>query len=253
MGEESELLRVEKVTRVIGSGTEAFVPLHPTSLTLEAGQVVMITGPSGSGKTTLLSILGCILSPTSGRVFVATKETTHLSGAQRAAVRAQSFGFIFQQYHLFDSLSALGNVTLAAAMKGFTGGEARDESLSLLELVGLGAKARTLPGKLSGGEKQRVAIARALVGRPRVLLCDEPTAALDTTNALTTIRLLRNLAKDQGRLVVIVTHDHRLEAFADRVLAMEDGRVVGETSDPAGGETGKSGKAPGKFLPQSGD
>jgi putative ABC transport system ATP-binding protein len=228
------ILLLEQATRVIGQGPEAFVPLQPTTTSFESGQVVMICGPSGSGKTTLLSIMGCILRPTSGKVVVSGVDATSQSGSELTRIRAKHFGFIFQQYHLFASLSALGNIELAGAMKGSASQDRREDCQALLEQVGLTTRAHLLPGKLSGGEKQRVAIARALVGNPQILLCDEPTAALDTKNALNTISLLRNLAHEQGQLVVIVTHDNRLETYADRILSMEDGRIMRDEPGQAG-------------------
>lgn len=240
MPADGPILFLEQATRVIGQGPEAFVPLQPATVAFEAGQVVMICGPSGSGKTTLLSIMGCILRPTSGKVVVAGMEATSLGGSELTRIRARHFGFIFQQYHLFDSLSALGNIELAGAMKGSATRDHREECKALLEQVGLTTRAHLLPGKLSGGEKQRVAIARALVGNPQILLCDEPTAALDTKNAVNTISLLRNLAHEQGRLVVIVTHDSRLESYADRILSMEDGQILRDESGRADKKVGLS-------------
>lgn len=221
---ETALLRVEGVDRVIGSGPNRIIPLQPTSLTLEAGNIVLICGPSGSGKTTLLSILGCILRPDHGEIFVMGESTKNLSTSAISQLRARHFGFIFQQFHLFPSLSAQGNIDLAVAMKP----RAKDHPKTgdLLTRVGLAKKGAIFPSKLSGGEKQRVAIARALVGNPSIILCDEPTASLDTENAMAMIKVLKDLAHERNSLVVLVTHDHRLENQGDRRIQMEDGRVI---------------------------
>ncbi len=224
---DQSILRVEGISRIIGTGAGTIIPLHPTHLTLESGRMVIISGPSGSGKTTLLSILGCILKPDLGELHFWGKATKHLTNSAMAQLRAKHFGFIFQQYHLFESLSALGNLAIAATMKNQ---ETASTSLKeLLKRVGLEKKAHVMPGKLSGGEKQRVAIARALVGEPSLILCDEPTGALDTENAMVTANILRKLVDEKNCLVVLVTHDPRLEPFADRIIQMEDGRIKHDT------------------------
>jgi putative ABC transport system ATP-binding protein len=225
------LLELDQVTKTYGSGANAFVALQPLSLVLERGEVVLIMGPSGSGKTTLLSVMGCILRPTGGRVLVDGADAVKLNEGALPALRARMFGFIFQQYHLFDALTAQENVEMALRMKFGSYPHAARESARLLSLVGLGQKLRRKPRSLSGGERQRVAIARALAGHPPLLFGDEPTAALDTTNALAVVTMLRQLAQEDQRTVVLVSHDHRLEAFADRTLHMEDGTIKAVTSN----------------------
>ncbi len=220
------LLELKRVVKAYGSGEQVFVALWTTSLTLERGEVVVIVGPSGSGKTTLLSIMGCTLRPTSGQVLVQDVDATQLGEGDLPALRGRCFGFIFQQYHLFAALTALENVEMALVMKFGTYPQARAEAARLLTTVGLGRRLHYKPATLSGGERQRVAIARALSGGPPLLLCDEPTAALDSTNAMATVELLQKLAHEENRGVVIVTHDHRLEQFADRVMTMEDGWIT---------------------------
>jgi putative ABC transport system ATP-binding protein len=184
--------------------------------------MLALMGPSGSGKTTLLMVLGCLLRPTQGEVWVQGQALSRLTERERSYLRLARMGFIFQSYNLFPALTALENVTLSAVLKGTTSQEARD----LLEAVGLGERLHALPAKLSGGEKQRVAIARALTGAPAILLADEPTAALDTRNGLAVVALLRDIAHQRERAVVVVTHDPRVAAQADRRITLEDGKLL---------------------------
>jgi putative ABC transport system ATP-binding protein len=179
-------------------------------------------GPSGSGKTTLLMVMGCLLSPTRGRVSVEGNDVQGLSDRALSRLRLQRIGFVFQSYNLFPALKAVENIRVALELKR------RDvrEAEALLDRVGLTARAGAFPAELSGGEKQRVAIARALAGDPGIILADEPTAALDSTNGRLIVSLLRDLAVDQDRAVVIVTHDSRVADAAHRVVRLEDGRVV---------------------------
>jgi putative ABC transport system ATP-binding protein len=214
------------VTKVFGAGDTQVVALHEADLSIHPGEILLIEGPSGSGKTTLISILGLLMRPTAGRVFLHGEDVTDVPERARSALRAQALGFIFQGFNLFPALTALDNVALAIKMKHGRGRDADREARRLLVSVGLETRMHHLPAQLSGGQKQRVAIARALGGDPAILLGDEPTAALDTKTALGVMALLRSLATDQGRAVVVVTHDPRLERFADRVARVEDGRVV---------------------------
>jgi putative ABC transport system ATP-binding protein len=188
---------------------------------------MLLMGPSGSGKTTLLSIIGCILRPTSGVVRILGREVSHLSERELPRVRREHVGFVFQGFNLFQALTASQNVELALHLKGISRWEARRRAAELLDHVGLAAKRSTYPADLSGGQKQRVAIARALAGEPSVILADEPTAALDWKSGLALMRLLRDLAHQRERAVVLVTHDSRIVAFADRIVRIEDGRIVG--------------------------
>jgi putative ABC transport system ATP-binding protein len=213
------------VTKTFGSGETAVHALVSADLVVNEGEVLLIEGPSGSGKTTLLSILGLLLRPTSGQVLVDGESAADLPESAYPDLRAQVFGFIFQGFNLFPALSALENVELAMHVRRPGSKNGRAESKRLLTEVGLGHRLAHLPADLSGGEKQRVAIARALCGGPRVILGDEPTAALDTKTGLGVVELLRRASHDGGRAVVIVTHDPRLERFADRVVYVEDGRV----------------------------
>ncbi len=199
--------------------------LESASLEVEKGEVVLLMGPSGSGKTTLLSIMGCILRPSGGEVRINNRVVSNLSERDLPAVRLKHIGFIFQGFNLFPTLSAQENVELTLDVKGIGGRDARKKAAELIDRVGLSERRTAFPADLSGGQKQRVAIARALAGDPEIILADEPTAALDTATGQNVVELLRDLARDRGRSVIMVTHDSRLEQFADRIVHIADGRT----------------------------
>jgi putative ABC transport system ATP-binding protein len=231
------MLEARDITKVFQSGAGAVMPLKGINVDLMAGELTLLMGPSGSGKTTLLSILGCILSPTSGTLTVAGHPTAGMSPEQLAALRRRYIGFIFQSYNLFPTLSAEQNVKLALDLRGQRGSEATIRAQRALQQVGLRHRMKSFPGNLSGGEQQRVAVARAIVGAPSVLLADEPTAALDSENGLAVMQLLSEIAKDTSRAVLAVTHDPRTVPFATRVLRIEDGVIVSEERRAEGVET----------------
>ncbi len=219
------LARLVGIGKIYGSGETAVTALANASLDIRAGEVTLIEGPSGSGKTTLISILGLLLKPTSGEVWLEGKNVAGFGERDLPPLRARNFGFVFQGFNLFPALTALENVAIAIQMKDPGRKDPRGEAKRLLELVDLGPRIHHLPADLSGGQKQRVAIARALGGNPPIIIGDEPTAALDTKTALSVMDLLRELASVHGRAVVVVTHDPRLERFADRVVRVEDGLI----------------------------
>jgi len=200
--------------------------LRGVSMDVAAGEVVALEGPSGSGKTTLLSILGCILTPTSGEVVVAGETIDAARPALLRDVRRRSIGFVFQQYNLFPALTALENVEYALNVKGRRGASARAEAEQALVRVDLADRLHFLPRDLSGGQKQRVAIARALAGSPEVLLADEPTANLDTAVGASVLELFRDLARKESKGLLIVTHDPKVRQIADRVVGIRDGRLA---------------------------
>lgn len=206
-----------------GTGTQRAAVLNSINLEIHPGEVHLLMGPSGSGKTTLLSILGGILTPTVGTVQLLGQEVTRLSRSKRSQFRLKHLGFIFQDFNLMPALTAFENVELAVTLKGMKGRAARHEAIHLLDQVELTDRAHQLPRDLSGGQKQRVAIARALAGNPQIIMADEPTAALDSRSGYAVIALLRKLAKEYNRTVVIVTHDPRIVDVADRVTYLEDG------------------------------
>ena len=223
----SAAIEVRDLTKTYAEGAAAARALDGVNLDVERGEMVLLMGPSGSGNTTLVSIMGCILRPTSGSVRIAGREVSGLPERDLPAVRLHHIGFVFQGFNLFPTLTAAENVEVALDLKKIRGAEARRRSGSLLDQVGLSDKLAAYPADLSGGQKQRVAIARALAGEPEIVLADEPTAALDKESGATVLKMLRRLAHDNGRAVVIVTHDARTLEYADRIVRIEDGRIGG--------------------------
>ena len=228
------VLEAENLTKVLGSGAAQVEALKDVSLTLRGGELTLLMGPSGSGKTTLLSVLGCMLAPTSGTVRICGTPVNGADTEKLAQLRRDHVGFVFQSYHLFPTMTAAENVQLALDVRGKTGPKARDMSCEALERVGLAHKIDAFPLELSGGEQQRVAIARAIVSNPSAILADEPTAALDTSNGQAIMSLLATIAKVSSRAVLVVTHDPRLMSVADRILHIEDGRLVDDRRSSTG-------------------
>ena len=214
--------------KFLGDGAGRVQALKGVSLAVAGGELALLMGPSGSGKTTLLSILGCMLTPTSGTIRVGGQATTDAGPEELARIRREHVGFVFQSYHLFPTLTALDNVRLALDVRGENAERAKQKSKEALARVGLALKMGSYPRELSGGEQQRVAIARAIVGNPSVVLADEPTAALDSENGRAIMSVLTEIAKDRGRGVLVVTHDPRIVPFADRIVRIEDGKIIGE-------------------------
>jgi putative ABC transport system ATP-binding protein len=221
-------IHTERLLKRYGDGDNALVALRDVDLDVEASEILFVTGPSGSGKTTLLSILGCVLSPTSGRAEVLGRDITQMSESALSVFRLFHLGFIFQGHNLLASLSALGNVRLPLLLRGIPADEAEQRAVDELVTVGLADKLDRLPRDLSGGQRQRVAIARATAGRPDLLLADEPTASLDATAGREVMDLLTRLARERGTTVLVVTHDSRIFSYADRIVAIEDGRLLKE-------------------------
>jgi putative ABC transport system ATP-binding protein len=218
---------LDEASKVFGSGELEVVALHPGDLVLRAGELVLIAGPSGSGKTTVLSLLGCVLSPTTGRVRIRGEDVSGLSSKELAALRLDCVGFVFQEFNLVEPLPAGENVALPLLLAGLPRAQRKKRAREALAVLGLADRVDSYPRALSGGQKQRVAIARALVTDPLLVLCDEPTAALDHASSDVVMDKLLSLAR-QGRAVAVVSHDLRLTAWADRVVEMIDGRITGE-------------------------
>jgi putative ABC transport system ATP-binding protein len=226
------------IVKFLGHGAGRVQALKGVNLSLRGGELVLMMGPSGSGKTTLLSILGCLMTPTSGQVRLRGRAITSLDPEALARIRRDNIGFVFQSYHLFPTLTAEDNVRLALDVRGER--SQRKAARDVLGMVGLAHKIKAFPGELSGGEQQRVAIARAIVGKASAILADEPTGALDAENGQAIMTLLAGIAKDQSRGVLVVTHDPRILPFASRIVHIEDGRIAGEE---AGGEARKVSKS----------
>lgn len=223
------VVEFREVNRLYGSGETAVHALQSATLTVPAGEVLFVTGPSGCGKTTLLSLAGCVLRPSSGQLHVLGLDVVDLDEAALGRLRLDSIGFVFQAHNLIGSLTARQNVRLPLLLAGWDWDEADRASASMLDSVGLCDKLDRLPGELSGGQRQRVAIARALVGRPRLLLADEPTAALDARSGNDVMILMTNLARERGTTLIVVTHDPRIMSFADRIVTLNDGLIVNDT------------------------
>ncbi len=217
------ILGMVGVTKVYGSGDAAVTALDNVNFEAHAGEVVVIMGPSGAGKTTFLTIAGALLRPTSGSVSISGTEITKLGEKDLPAVRRQHVGFIFQSFNLLESLTSLENVALVMTPERGTGRAATNRARELLNIMGLSHRLKSLPKNLSGGEKQRVAIARALANNPDLLLADEPTANLDSKRGREVMLLMRQIAYEMDKAVVIVSHDHRIREIANRVVWLEDG------------------------------
>jgi putative ABC transport system ATP-binding protein len=220
------VLEATDVVKEFREGSESVSVLKGASLALQRGEIVALEGPSGSGKTTFLTILGCMLTPTSGRVAIEGHEVDPGRPERLPALRRSSIGFVFQQFNLFPALTAAENVEYALNLKGMRGRAAKAEAARVLEAVGMSDRARFLPRDLSGGQKQRVAIARALAGSAPIILADEPTANLDSQVGMQVLELFRTLAKREGRALLIVTHDPKVRDVADRVAHIRDGVIL---------------------------
>ena len=222
------VLVAKGITKELGQGAGRIVAVKGVDITLMPGELTLLMGPSGSGKTTLLSILGCILSATSGTVEIAGTPTADLRPEALARLRRTHIGYIFQSYNLFPTLNALENVRIALDVAGHSGPAAVARAEQALRDVGLESKFKSYPANLSGGEKQRVAVARAIASAPSIVLADEPTAALDSENGHAVMKLLAEIARSQNRSILVVTHDPRTLRYADRVIQIEDGLIVSE-------------------------
>jgi putative ABC transport system ATP-binding protein len=227
---QQEIVRLEGVEKRYQTGDTTITALAHCDLSLSSNHLTLIMGPSGSGKTTLLSIVGCVIYPTEGKVFYKGQEITSWKETQWADLRLKEIGFVFQQFNLIEPLNALENVMQPLLLQGVSAKEARQRAEKALEKVGLSNRKSNLPKKLSGGQKQRVAIARALVGEPSMILCDEPTASLDTKSAGIIMEELKQLASS-GKAVIVVTHDLRLRKYADEIIYVEEGHVSKTISD----------------------
>jgi putative ABC transport system ATP-binding protein len=220
------ILEARRIVKELGEGEGKVLALNDVSLTLFPGEFTLLMGPSGSGKTTLLSILGCILTPTSGSLTLAGECAEVSSAEELASLRRRHLGFIFQSYNLFPTLTALDNVKLGLDVRGFSASECKQRAEAALHDVGLDHRLRSYPRTLSGGEKQRVAIARAIASTPPIILADEPTSALDTENGHAIMELLAGISKKHNCAILAVTHDPRTIPYAGRVIEIEDGKII---------------------------
>jgi putative ABC transport system ATP-binding protein len=218
------MIELRNVSKTVMSGSEPLTILHPLTTRIPRGQFIAIVGPSGSGKSTLLGLIAGLDSPTSGSVLIEGVDITALNEDALAKLRGEKIGFVFQFFHLIPSLTAHENVAVPMEIAGASG--ARERATALLQEVGLAERAHHYPSQLSGGEQQRVALARALANDPPIVLADEPTGNLDTTNGAHIMDLLRNIHQSRGTTLVLVTHDAELARRADARMVLRDGRVV---------------------------
>lgn len=221
---------LDRLSHVYGDGTTAKQVLFDVGMSVAPGEIVILMGPSGCGKTTVLTLIGALRSPQTGSVRTLGRELLGADRSTQIAIRRR-IGFIYQAHNLHESMTAFGNVRMGLEVQGPAAMKnARQRCAEMLAAVGLADKMDAYPAKLSGGQKQRVAIARALVGRPDLILADEPTSALDKETGRQIVELLQTLARDQGSAILMVTHDNRILDIADRILEMEDGRIIRTTA-----------------------
>jgi putative ABC transport system ATP-binding protein len=219
-------VRIRGLAKSFGSGEQRVLALQGVDWDVYKGQMSLIVGPSGCGKTTLLSVIAGILDSDEGDVSIFGHEVTAMSDRQKTRFRAKNIGFVFQQYNLLPALTAAENAAIPLVIAGWSREKAVGRARDVLGSLGMAAKVESLPAQLSGGQQQRVAISRALVHEPQLLVCDEPTAALDHETGLTVMELLREAVVRPDRAVVIVTHDNRVFHFGDRIAHMDDGRII---------------------------
>lgn len=222
-----EIVKFDKVSRVYTSGDHELRALDNVDMTLDEGKFVVILGPSGAGKSTLLNLLGGLDSPTDGKIFVEGKDISKLSDDELADYRAQTVGFVFQFYNLVPTLTVHENVALVKEIvPNFF------SATKMIEEVGLSDHLKNFPAELSGGEQQRVSIARALAKNPKILLCDEPTGALDSETGVMVLKLLLKMAREYGKTIVIVTHNQNIAKMADVVLRVKNGKIIAKEEQP---------------------
>jgi putative ABC transport system ATP-binding protein len=226
------LIEAVNLTKIYGCGDTAVTALDHVHIKIEAGQFTAVMGPSGCGKSTLLNLLGALDRPSDGQVLIAGKSVEELSDDALAEMRRRKIGFIFQFYNLIPVLTALENTALPLTLDGVPEEQARQKATEWLQQVGLGSRMNSQPGQLSGGQQQRVAVARALVAGPELILADEPTGNLDSRSADEIAMLLRQVANEWGRAVLMVTHDAHVASYADRILFLKDGAVLFDENRP---------------------
>ncbi|MEM6493101.1 MAG: ABC transporter ATP-binding protein [Pseudomonadota bacterium] len=231
VGDANTAISARGITRDFKAGQSTIRVLHGIDAEIRSGELTYVVGESGSGKTTLISIMCGILWPTQGEVKVFGTDIYALSDTELVNFRLENIGFIFQQYNLIPSIDAAANAAVPLIAKGMAVDPARRKAMELLDALNIGDQAEKLPRQLSGGQQQRVAIARALVHEPRLVVCDEPTAALDARSGRRVMDLLRDVAVAEDRACIIVTHDNRIFDLADRILVLEDGRITHEGTE----------------------
>jgi putative ABC transport system ATP-binding protein len=234
MTDRSIAVRCRGITKSFPTGDSVVEVLHGIDFDVPAGELTMLVGPSGCGKTTLISIIAGILTPTKGTVETCGIMISKLRDSEKVAFRRKAVGFVFQQYNLLPALTAAENAAIPLVVAGMPMPKASGKASEILARIGMGKHVDKVPSQLSGGQQQRVAIARAVVHAPRLIVCDEPTAALDAETGQNVMTILKDAALATDRAVVVVTHDSRIYRFADRIASMEDGRIRSVRSASAG-------------------
>lgn len=224
----SIVVKAENLNKSFPAGESNIQVLFDINLEIRTGELTMLVGPSGCGKTTLISILSGILSFSSGKITLIDKIINDITDEQKVILRRNNIGFIFQQYNLMSALTVAENAAIPLIASGMKNEEAVIKAKKILEKIGMAEQLEKIPSQISGGQQQRVAIARALVHDPKLVICDEPTAALDAHTGHAVMEILRNIANDSKRAVLIVTHDNRIYHFADRIIEMSDGKIIGD-------------------------
>jgi len=224
--QKSDIIRLREVWKTYKMGEVEVNALRGVSLAIKKGEFAAITGSSGSGKSTMMNLVGCLDLPTKGSIFLDSKDISKLNESDLAQIRGKKIGFIFQQFHLIPTLSAIENVMLPLEFQDLPTETARKQAAGILEKVELGDRAGHLPSQLSGGQQQRVAIARSLANNPEVILADEPTGNLDSVSGANVIGLLENLWKKEEKTIIMVTHDLKLASHAKRIIQLKDGQIV---------------------------
>jgi putative ABC transport system ATP-binding protein len=224
--EKPPLVVLKDVWKTYRMGEVSVHALKNVSVEIKQGDFVAIVGPSGSGKSTMMNLVGCLDTPTKGRIFLKSKDISKMSESNLAGLRGRTIGFIFQQYNLMPNMSAFENVLLPLELQEFDQGKAERRARDILKLVGLGDKMGNLPNQLSGGQQQRVSIARSLAANPEIVLADEPTGALDSVTGREVLETLHRLWKNEGKTIILVTHDHDLARYACTFIELKDGEIV---------------------------
>jgi len=230
-------IRVEGLSKIFGSGESELRVLEDASLEVKKGEFAALVAPSGAGKTTLLMMLGCVLRPTAGKIWLGDElvwNEDHWSLRDTRRLRREKIGFIFQQHYLIPFLDILENVILIPLSNGIPRKKAQSKAMELLEYFEIADKYDAMPSRLSGGQNQRAAIARALANDPQIILADEPTAALDMSRAVNVVKMLRKIAQKQNVAIIMVTHDERLLPYCDKILSIENRKVVSKTQSSTG-------------------
>jgi putative ABC transport system ATP-binding protein len=231
--EDTVAVRCQGVVKSYGSGTAKVTALRGIDLEVRPNELMMLVGPSGCGKTTLISVIAGILDQDDGQCEVFGHDFKHMDAAAKTKYRGQKIGFVFQAFNLLPTLNATENAAIPLLINGMRRKSALDRAKGVLDRVGLGDRTDAMPAQLSGGQQQRVAIARALVHDPKLIVCDEPTSSLDAQTGHKIMELLRDVALEEGRSLIIVTHDARIFEFADRIAQMNDGKILKVVQSPA--------------------